>query len=920
MKKLIIVFGILCLSGIAVMAQTFSNYEYEYSDSIFNNPERGFYKYTERNNANTTLDLNTLTNYRDLGYTLIYRIFYLRDFVNSPISASYLAKIKDDFNKMREAGIKGIIRFAYTSSMAAPYGDASPAIVSSHIEQLKPILTDNSDVIFILQAGFIGAWGEWYYTDYFATGSPGNVTDEDLDERKELVYELLDAIPEDRMIQLRYVGYKMSLFDSIPLTFKEAYSGTPKSRISHHNDCFVSSENDVGSYKNITLEKEYLEQDTKYTSVGGETCDWYPSRSNCGTSTTEMERFHWSFINQDYYGPTLNEWEESGCYSEMFKKIGYRYYLIEAEIQDSTKQNGLFSIRFKMENVGYSNPVNPRNLEIVIRNKENGKLYFARIDTEIRKQELNTIFEYSGEFGIPSFISDGEYEVYLNLPDPRATLRFDTKYSIRLASKNSWNSNIGMNFFNHTLHINKNAHAGKYNGDNYFSDYSQTSDSIDSPKLDLTAYCQNVIVSIAPEEKDTSSLIIVEHSTSPDDGYSPVASLAGKANTIFFEDNGLSQNTIYYYRAKRITGNNYSEYSNPQSILTGDCQYKYPAIITDANDDDWNAISPVNAIAQQGLNFFFKAYTDNTNLNLLLKGDSVVAPVVYIDTDNNSFTGENNQNWKTSGFEFKYSQGNLYQYETGGYVKIATIDSVKENGYVWEIKIPLAVLDIGSSNTVINFAEQVEISDYNFFIPFQHRESSLYERVMPPVKPQNIAGRNSVNSPSSKLIITWDKCSDCDGYVLTRIEKTNNIITNIDLQVEENQLADDNLMADTPYEYFVYSYNFGGKSEESEHVILSTSTTTGINNEIVDKRDISTWPIPATDNLYVKLSGVDDEKKIEFKIYTMEGKVLCKKELDFNYSTNTRIITIPVQNLKAGLYLLKVYTGKESLVQKFIKE
>jgi pimeloyl-ACP methyl ester carboxylesterase len=36
--------------------------------------------------------------------------------------------------------------------------------VVSHLDQLQPILTDNYDVIAFVQAGFIGSWGEWYYT------------------------------------------------------------------------------------------------------------------------------------------------------------------------------------------------------------------------------------------------------------------------------------------------------------------------------------------------------------------------------------------------------------------------------------------------------------------------------------------------------------------------------------------------------------------------------------------------------------------------------------------------------------------------------------------------------------------------------------------------------------------------------------
>lgn len=1075
MKKFIIILSLVCISGIAT-AQSFSDYAYAYSDSIFNNPERGFYKYTERSNSNATLDLNTLVNYRNLGYTLIYRIFYLRDFVNSPISESYLDKIKDDFNKMREAGIKGVIRFAYTSSMSAPYGDATPERVFSHIEQLKSILTDNSDVIFILQAGFVGAWGEWYYTDHFATGSPSNVTDEDMAERKELIDKLLDAIPKDRMIQVRYVGYKMKFFDDTPVSLEEAYSGSPKSRISHHNDCFVSSQNDVGSYQNIKVEKKYLEQDTKYTSIGGETCDWYPSRSNCDTTTSEMERFHWSFINQDYYGLTLSEWKESGCFDEIFKKLGYRYYLIDAGIQNSSKQNGSFDITFRMKNIGYSNPVNPRNIEIVIRNKATGKLYYSRINTEIRKEELNTVLDYAVQIGIPSFVPDGEYEVFLNLPDCRSTLRYNPNYSIRLANEGIWNKTLGMNSLKHTLHINKDAKCSEYSGNNYFISYSdnqstsiqidgaandwnpipasysessvvkicdyhdtiffmlngsgltnnyrlfldtdansntgmnsgtwtngsgidyliqdngffnyiadkgdwnsfssnvltaandsvveiavpkniftftelgniirlgikiasddelnerfipaqsdnlivcQLTSSINAPKLYITSYCQNAIVSVAPEESDTASFILVERSKNLNEGYSNLATLGGLSGTLYFKDNQLNDNSEYYYRAKRMTGTNYSLYSNTQSVTSEECSYKYPSITVDANENDWNAIAPINAIAYRDMAFYFKAYTDDSYLNLLLRGDSVVHPDVYIDTDNNPLTGEKNQNWETSGFDYKYSLGSLYQYKSGEYTKVAQIDSVKFNTQVWEAKIPLYMLDIDNTKTILNYAEQFNLNSNTLYMPFNSRKSSLYERILPPEKPHGFSGLNSVNSPSCKLIVTWDKCTDCEGYLLTRVNKPNDDSSYFDLQVSENQLIDGGLDARTSYEYFLYSYNFGGKSETTDHIILKTEVVTGINDQAINSSNILIWPVPAKDNIHVKYLTTKNDGVSILEIYTMEGKLLYKEKSNTSDATNSKTITIPVKNLSAGIYLLSITAGEKNFIQKFIKK
>ena len=40
----------------------------------------------------------------------------------------------------------------------------------------------------------------------------------------------------------------------------------------------------------------------------------------------------------------------------------------------------------------------------------------------------------------------GEYKLYLNLPDPYPTVYNDPRYSIRLANKDIWDENTGYNY------------------------------------------------------------------------------------------------------------------------------------------------------------------------------------------------------------------------------------------------------------------------------------------------------------------------------------------------------------------------------------------------------------------------------------------------------------------------------------------
>src|SRR5688572_22780295 len=161
-------------------AQSFVTNTFTVSDEDFANPERGFYLHTEtRASAPSGLPAN-LASFRLVGrsdpnntYTtklsLVLRVIYLDTFIDAPISTNFLNSIQTDFEFLRAQGFKAIVRFAYNQDTTRPFNEPSKARILEHIGQLGPLLRRNRDVIAVLQHGFIGAWGEGYYTDIFST-------------------------------------------------------------------------------------------------------------------------------------------------------------------------------------------------------------------------------------------------------------------------------------------------------------------------------------------------------------------------------------------------------------------------------------------------------------------------------------------------------------------------------------------------------------------------------------------------------------------------------------------------------------------------------------------------------------------------------------------------------------------------------
>lgn len=444
-------------------------------DASVANPERGFFHFTSVRSSKSynQLDVSKLLNYRNEGITLIFRNFILDGHVDDYLTASFLKGMETDFSLLRQCGLKAVIRFCYTEKSNPPYGDASLEWMLKHIQQLEPILRNNSDVIFVVQAGFIGAWGEWFYTDHFAS-SPGVVLPQHWEMRKQLVYALLDALPEYRQVELRTPIYKWKMLDNdtIPVSVEIAYSAAPKARLGHHNDCFLASPDDVGTYQNIPVEKNYLERDSRFTSVTGETCGVCSPCSDCSNTLAEMVRFHWSAINLDYHPTVINGWKVQGCFQTIEKKLGYQYRLINSEIQEKAKPGGALNIRLKLLNEGFSNPVNPRKVYLVLRNNISGNTYSLNVPGDFRLWPLNDTISLNLTAGLPSQIPTGKYEVLLSMPDFDLSLRENPLFSIRLANVDTWEAATGFNNLLTSVDVVNDASLPEYYGDQFFTMYA----------------------------------------------------------------------------------------------------------------------------------------------------------------------------------------------------------------------------------------------------------------------------------------------------------------------------------------------------------------------------------------------------------------------------------------------------------------
>ncbi|MEO6546475.1 MAG: DUF4832 domain-containing protein [Ferruginibacter sp.] len=475
---------------------------YVADNTDFTNPERGFYRFTETVAGSfVPLNLNQLKGYRTeqnistatykVLSTLVYRNYVLEGFNNAPLSAPVLNNIKGDFDVARQAGVKLIPRFTYTvtthsgacpeKSICAPYGDAPKAVVLNHIAQLKQMFIDNADVIACVQFGFIGIWGENYYTDYFGDASPnaaqGKLLDGNWQDRIEVLQALLNAVPKDRMVQVRIPQLKQRFVyginastNSAALTDAEAFSGTDKARIAFHNDCFLSGPDDAGTYTDYgntsspkisnstvtTALRTYKKQDSKYVAVGGETCDdTYSPQNDCetaGRAETEMAELHYSFLNAHYNTAVNNDWQSGGCMDNIKIKLGYRFVLKNATFPKKAKAGAAMSVIINLDNIGYASPYNARPVQLLLRNKVTGTVKKFDFTSDIRTWFTGAV-KLEQTFTLPADIAPGDYDILMNMPDKYVSIANRSEYSIRLGNQNVWEDATGYNTLNNVLTV-----------------------------------------------------------------------------------------------------------------------------------------------------------------------------------------------------------------------------------------------------------------------------------------------------------------------------------------------------------------------------------------------------------------------------------------------------------------------------------
>lgn len=188
----------------------------QYTPELYD--ENGRYKGSVGTLASGKL-LNFYYDYEYEAPQVAQTYFYLTQYRGKDLDQKAIDNMNAYFEVCRQTGITVALRFAYVFNMGC---DATQDCVSldqmqRHMQQLKPVLAKNRDVLFCLEAGFFGQWGE--QTPDCSWNRNGQVG--------AIIHGCVAMVPEDLWVVVRYAWVR------------ETAGAAAKARIGYHNDYIV---------------------------------------------------------------------------------------------------------------------------------------------------------------------------------------------------------------------------------------------------------------------------------------------------------------------------------------------------------------------------------------------------------------------------------------------------------------------------------------------------------------------------------------------------------------------------------------------------------------------------------------------------------------------------------------------------------
>lgn len=378
--------------------------------------------------------------------------------------------------------------------------------VQYHLWQLGSVFSEFEECIMAVKGGLFGPWGEMHSSSYARTAEGYHW----------LLKALLGYVPASRSI-LVHAGGVMAWNN---LEYGTDYSftnlmpspgrGTPAQRFGMFNDSYSAGSRGSVPDDNGSLSEGFAligtgsqgdyDRNAVLTWIrnqnnfyGGETVspgpeeNIYPRFPNALYEAALAQTTH---LNTSYSARTYKLWGDFVYNREnvtapftpphdgvtrtaifdpvyngrngmefMRDRLGYRLVLREARTSEWVQQRDSLRFAGKIQNVGFGNIVNRKNVSVILQAKDGSKAYTALTNLDARdwRPDLDNRPENTAAWRDLTFsvkmdafgkVPRGEYDIFLRINDPKETM--PNRRCIQFANYNIWSTCLGANYIGST--------------------------------------------------------------------------------------------------------------------------------------------------------------------------------------------------------------------------------------------------------------------------------------------------------------------------------------------------------------------------------------------------------------------------------------------------------------------------------------
>ncbi|MCR5792027.1 MAG: DUF4832 domain-containing protein [Lachnospiraceae bacterium] len=374
---------------------------FEESKEQINNPRRGVYFQIPAEEVDHIKEY-----YGDDKFSVVLIALNLKDYLNQEkLPKEKIKELKNALKVAREEELSVVLRCAY--DWGGNYEDPeSDETIKAHIRQLAPVINGYKECILVVQAGFIGPYGEWHSSKFIEGTDDGAETESASNGQNNswdwmpILKEMDEQLDDSISIALRR-----------PMFVRRAIAeGIPKERLTVHDDALFSTDTDMGTFveENYTRKTEltWMHDNMVYGATGGETTN-VSEYTTAKSAVQAMKQMHLTYLNYYYNTEVWKAWGNEtykGQRADEYIKnhLGYRAYLRKVKLQGKVIPGRAMEIGGTLKNTGFAGMPKEYSIKLAIKDEEGTRL--CDLKTDFSDAQIT----FSGKVDFPGLLDTTE--------------------------------------------------------------------------------------------------------------------------------------------------------------------------------------------------------------------------------------------------------------------------------------------------------------------------------------------------------------------------------------------------------------------------------------------------------------------------------------------------------------------------------